>query len=953
MKVKSTLKTRILLILVCAMCMMLGLATFFATSDRYANAAAAEAEDAGTISIGDIQMRGIAGTNDWYCYLVLVSEGYAGLDDKGESYGGETWKNALSADKIKLYTSETDSGKTLQELGLSNATQNRWDVNGVFISFNGYNDGGYSGYEVYKVEISAGCKVPVYKDNAILSYTIDKDYTFVNLCYGDSSKKFGAMTPLADETTGKPEYICWLNAADADVTTVSGVEYHEDADGKYLLLKSSIHTTKIDGDINVSKYNTVAKVKIRMSKEDEDGVSIIGSMKYDDHGVRLYFDKNHADYSNINLATIYSVVIEGNCELPHGEKKCITGGKILYGNADFGKDATATDGTNFAVITETIKTNVTGIQVRSTGGNDGYNFLVLQNSIYEAIPADTTVPNTSAYNTLDKITIYTSENDKTGVKASEICNAAWWTQNLWSSGGVMFEISDANYAAYNGSSIHRITIEKGCELPCGSGSYVIEKTYTWQNDGYGVADKKNGSFDWTRLKNREVADVEGVEVRIYRYLNNTYRFITLKNVDYSALTKDIAVDNAANYNALSKITIYTSPDDKTGVKASDICTGWWTQNLEGSGGISFQIKETIGDVDGFDLYNGKTIYAITIEEDCELPYGNDTIFVTSESVTYSNADYGRDVAKDYAYNWLDESIEIKDFGETEVTTLHNRAYQQDIGAARFLLFFLKQDYEMNKDSAFYMHKLNMLDKIKVYTSETDTEGILLRDIYRMSATMQGLGETKALCICLDPGEAADSTGDNPKYKYDGPHMYCVEIMEGCQFPFTQNGEYGYVTTTKTKKIYNKEYGKFGEILGQADYDGSKRTYEAWSIVWAQKVTVSFNVVGIDDLTIDSITTLGGSEINLADYEREGYTLVVTDSNGEEAYDVYTIPDSDVTLTLTYTARRTNTDSSGFDSDKKSGCKSGCSGTIGAAGAGLLALVVLPAFGIAFKRKKDD
>ncbi len=893
-------------------------------------------------------MRGLPGTNDWYCYLVLLSDSYADLDDKGDTYGGEDWKAALTADKIKLYKSETDSGKTLQELGLSNATQNRWGANGVFISFNGYNESGYSGYEVYKVEISEGCKVPVYKNGAISSYTIDKNYTFVNLCYGDSSKKFGAMTPLANETTGKPDYICWLNTEDADVTTVSGVEYHADDDGKYLLLKSSIHTEKIDGEIKASEYNTASKVKIRTSKEDDEGISIIGSdWKYDTNGVRLYLDKNNSQYDKISVATIYSVVIEGNCELPHGEKRCITGGKIVFGNSDFGNE-TATDATNFVVIAETVKTNVTGIEVRSNGENNGYNFLVLKNSIYEAIPGDTGIVKTSDYNTLDKITIYMSADDKTGVKASKICSAGWWTQNLWGSGGVMFEISDADYATYNGSTIHRITIEKGCDLPHGSGTYITSKTYTWQNDGYGSDDKKNGSFNWTRLKNREVADVEGVEIRIYRYLNNSYRFITLKNSAYKLLAKDSAISDAANYNALDKITVYMSADDTTGIKASEICTGWWTQNLEGSGGISFQIKEDIGGQDGFSIYNGKTIYAIKIEADCELPYSDDTIFVTENEVTYSNADYDRELANDYAYNWFDESVELKDFGEAEVTTLHNRAYQQDIGAARFLLLFFKQDFEMNKDCAFYMHKLNMLDKIKVYASENDTEGTLLRDIYRMSVTTQGLGEPKALCINLDPSGVVDPETNKIIYKYDGPHMYAVEIMEGCEFPFMQNGEYGYATTSATKKFYNKEYGMTGEIVGQTDVDGSKRTYEAWSIIWAQKVTVTFNVIGIDGLTFETITTLGGSEINLADYEQEGYELVVTDSNGDEAFDVYTLPDNDVTLTLTYTKKGGQSSSgSGETEDSCGSCSSSVSG-----GIGLLSLLALAA-GYAIKRKKEN
>ena len=247
-----------------------------------------------------------------------------------------------------------------------------------------------------------------------------------------------------------------------------------------------------------------------------------------------------------------------------------------------------------------------------------------------------------------------------------------------------------------------------------------------------------------------------------------------------------------------------------------------------------------------------------------------------------------------------------------------------------------------------MHKLNMLDKIKVYSSENDTEGTLLRDIYRMSATTQGLGEPKALCIDIDPSEAEDSTDENKKYKYDGPRMYAVEVMEGCQFPFMQNGEFGYATTSTTKKFYNKEYGMTGEILGGTDVDGSKRTYEAWSVVWAQKVTVTFNVVGIDGLTFESITTLGGAEVDLADYEQEGYYLLVTDSDGDEAFDVYTLPDHDVTLTLTYT-KKGGQSSSGNDEVGDS-CSS-CSGSV--SGMGLLSLLAVFSIAYTIKRKKEN
>ena len=120
------------------------------------------------------------------------------------------------------------------------------------------------------------------------------------------------------------------------------------------------------------------------------------------------------------------------------------------------------------------------------------------------------------------------------------------------------------------------------------------------------------------------------------------------------------------------------------------------------------------------------------------------------------------------------------------------------------------------------------------------------------------------------------------------------------------------------------------------------------MVWAQKVTVTFNVAGSDGLTFESITTLGGSEIDLANYEKEGYYLLVTDSNGEEAFDIYTLPDHDVTLTLTYAHKGGQSSSDGSDVDDScGGCMSSVSG-----GIGLLSLLALVA-GYAIKRKKEN
>lgn len=894
--------------LTCMICVALS-CVFVTNQSKHLNA---YADGELTAEISGIQVRSAGGGSE--NFIVLMSDIYS----NGVS-GAITAANYNTRSKITIYTSEDDeTGKSGSELLGVWWEYAYWGQKSLFLAYNNSSDYSiYNGTTIYAIKIEAGCELPC----GDKTYVTTEDVTFINGDYGKDDNKNGAYNWQKYE----PE----TNAA------VSAVEYHNDqTNGKYILIKSDIYTESVSGEIATADYNTASKIKVYTSEDDVTGISVIGTEWVYGDGLILKLDQENEKYATLSGKNIYSIVIEAGCELPCGNKTYTTLKDVMFANKDFGADSAENDAVNFEEKKPIFKAEVTGVQVRSGGGTA--SFIVLQNPAYEKVAADTTVANVTEYNTKEKVTVYMAADDSTGKKLTEICGG-WWTQNMWSSGGLMLAIDD--YSVYNGNTIYKITIEEGCHLPCGEKLYATSKTVSYINNNYGKS-TDNNSFDWKLLKNRIESDVEGVQFRGWG-ADSDYNFIVLRNSEYEIIPGDSIVANTGDYNTKEKVTLYMSADDTTGVKLTEVCGGWWTQNLWGSGGLMLAVNN-------FNTYNGKTIYGIKIEAGCELPLGDDTVLVTTDDVLYTNADYGRDVASGYATNWLDESIELKDFGEAEVTTLHNRAIQQDIGVARWLLLFFKQDFEMNKNCAFYMHKLNMLDKIKVYSSENDTEGTLLRDIYRMSATTQGLGEPKALCIDIDPSEAEDSTDENKKYKYDGPRMYAVEVMEGCQFPFMQNGEFGYATTSTTKKFYNKEYGMTGEILGGTDVDGSKRTYEAWSVVWAQKVTVTFNVVGIDGLTFESITTLGGAEVDLADYEQEGYYLLVTDSDGDEAFDVYTLPDHDVTLTLTYT-KKGGQSSSGNDEVGDS-CSS-CSGSV--SGMGLLSLLAVFSIAYTIKRKKEN
>lgn len=50
--------------------------------------------------------------------------------------------------------------------------------------------------------------------------------------------------------------------------------------------------------------------------------------------------------------------------------------------------------------------------------------------------------------------------------------------------------SPENYVKYNGETIYKITIEAGCQLPCGDVVYTTTETVTYVNQDYGNATAK-------------------------------------------------------------------------------------------------------------------------------------------------------------------------------------------------------------------------------------------------------------------------------------------------------------------------------------------------------------------------------------------------------------------------------------------------------------------------------
>ena len=282
---------------------------------------------------------------------------------------------------------------------------------------------------------------------------------------------------------------------------------------------------------------------------------------------------------------------------------------------------------------------VTGVQVRSNGANTTEDFIVLLSEKYsgQSGTAD------SSRNTKSKVKIFMSPDDTTGKYLTEVCGG-WWPINYWECGGGLFLAVD-NYSSYNGTTIYKITIEAGCELPCGDSVYITSEEVTYINKDFGKEEAKNGAYNWEKYVPTPETEVTGIQVRKG---GETENFIVLQSPIYTESLSGNA--NPGDCNTATKIKVYTSVEDAEG---KSLIGSWWEYNYGnwGTTGL-FLAYNTPAD---YENYNGTTIYKITIEAGCELPCG-DVKYVTTEDMSWYNLDFGNEAVKNLAVHWSNSPI---------------------------------------------------------------------------------------------------------------------------------------------------------------------------------------------------------------------------------------------------------------------------------------------------------
>lgn len=357
----------------------------------------------------------------------------------------------------------------------------------------------------------------------------------------------------------------------------------------YLVLQSDSYSGKtgtdtIEGATDKATYG-YDKIKFYTSADDTTGIALselnlqhVGVNAHD-WGVNGLFI-NFAEYdSAYGGHQVYKVTIEKGCKLPSRDGNVfVVDDTYTYVNNDFGNEEKKLGAFNWTLQTNNLGTaHVNGVQVRSGGGTE--NFIAVLSDVYATTP--TGKIDIARLNTRSKIKIYTSASDTEGKLLSDNNFIGGWYEydRFGQKGLLMAYNTPSDYGTYNGSTVYKIVVEEGCQLPYGSTSYhTVAETVTYYNLEHGKDTAINGAFRWSRTpveyKDETVA-VTGVQVRglgDHETDSGTkdYNFIVLQNAMYefgiennAAVEHDLGVAEINSYiNTLQKVKIYTSATDE-------------------------------------------------------------------------------------------------------------------------------------------------------------------------------------------------------------------------------------------------------------------------------------------------------------------------------------------------------------------------------------------------------
>ncbi|MBQ7373429.1 MAG: hypothetical protein IJW64_02550 [Clostridia bacterium] len=289
-----------------------------------------------------------------------------------------------------------------------------------------------------------------------------------------------------------------------------------------------------------------------------------------------------------------------------------------------------------------------------------------------------------------------------------------------------------------------------------------------------------------------------------------YYFVILTD-EYAEIASVYTVPNPESYSdLLDGITFYTSDSDEVGVSARDICSdkGWLINNWT-SQGLMLPISE-----EDYQTYNGASVYKVSLAEGLTLPFVNAKLTVT-ESVTYLNNGYGFDEYKIESFSWSKDKtnggvIPVK---EMSITGVQLRA---EPTSDTYYFVVTADDYigvEFGTWVAQTGRFPNLLSKIRLYTSEEDTEGVLASEICKPAEWVMNRWDSHGVMFPM--------TAENYAL-YNGTTVFKVAIEGNTLFPgdgcnLMLYGDYVYVNSTYGKED-SRDSGYYWSWVPSEIYD---------------------------------------------------------------------------------------------------------------------------------------
>ena len=542
-------------------------------------------------------------------------------------------------DKVKLYLSSEDEGKTLREITSTyQGCQNKWTSTCFHFRFSSDEYAQYNGSSVYKISVEQGTELIL--NNKIV--TVRQNYTFRNEHYHDDNYKYGAF-----------DFAPIIEPSDQTID-LFGAEVRADPGGNlyFIDVKSSLY---LDNPLveypNVNQYiNAYDKIIVYLSEEDEghtlgEITSLRNAVQNMWNSQSFMFYLTAEEYEIYNGTTIYRIQVLDDCELIYGNKVCKVTRGIDLVNSEYGVESAKNEAFNFIPYVPPMKEPISlrGAQVRGDVDLELY-FIDFISDIYYGTE-EIEFASLSGINAYDNIKVFLSEDDE-GTLLKDVTSLRRGVQNKWTSFSFMFALTEEEFEIYNGTTIYALEVKANTEFFVGSAKAKIDRNYRFVNTDYGKASAKYEAFnfrlDVTELKEFGNVSMMNIHNRMDKDSGHRWLMFLFEENIYSV---NLNVSNwIEKLNFLDNILIYPAPDSKP-YSLRDI----YNPNEDGVtlrmfGELNMLGVSILNDKENDEyLYSGNKMYMIQFNEGTEIPTyenGEAGYRVIDEKIILKNSEYG-------------------------------------------------------------------------------------------------------------------------------------------------------------------------------------------------------------------------------------------------------------------------------------------------------------------------